>query len=90
LLLPNGHVLITFGARSAKLLDVGAGAFRKIAGLMPEATTPPRRRDDEVLIAGGCYRDEQPALTSHPSRVYPTCEAHPAACSYPPGFSVPR
>jgi hypothetical protein len=58
-LLPNGEVLVTSGARSAELLDVGAGGFREIPGAMPEAyrfAAAALLRDGDVLIAGG-YSD---------------------------------
>jgi hypothetical protein len=58
-LLPNGNVLVTSGARSAELFDVGTGAFREISGSMPEAyrfAAAALLRGGDVLIAGG-YSD---------------------------------
>ena len=58
-LLPNGDVLITSGARTAELLDHGTKTFREIAGPLPEAyrfaAAAPLQGGD-VLIAGG-YSD---------------------------------
>ena len=58
-LLPNGDVLVTSGARSAELLDARTGAFREIPRSMPEAcrfAAVAPLRDGDVLIAGG-YSD---------------------------------
>jgi hypothetical protein len=59
LLLPSGDVLVTSGARTAELLDLGTGAFREIPGRFPEAyrfaAAAPLRGGD-VFIAGG-YSD---------------------------------
>ena len=58
-LLPNGDVLITSGARTAELLDHGTKTFREVAGPLPEAyrfaAAAPLQGGD-VLIAGG-YSD---------------------------------
>ena len=58
-LLPSGNVLVTSGARTAELLDVGAGAFREIPGSMPDGyrfAAAALLRDGDVLISGG-YSD---------------------------------
>ena len=58
-LLPNGDVLVTSGARSAELFDAGANAFSEIRGSMPAAyrfAVAALLRDGDVLIAGG-YSD---------------------------------
>jgi hypothetical protein len=58
-LLPNGDVLVTSGAQSAELLDLGTGVFREIPGRFPEAyrfAAAARVRDGDVFIAGG-YSD---------------------------------
>jgi Galactose oxidase, central domain/Kelch motif len=58
-LLPNGNVLVTSGARSAELFDVGSGAFREIPGSMPDGyrfAAAALLRDGDVLISGG-YSD---------------------------------
>jgi hypothetical protein len=53
-------VLITSGARTAELLDLGAGAFREIRGDFPAAyrfaAAAPLQSGD-VLITGG-YSDD--------------------------------
>jgi hypothetical protein len=62
-LLPNGDVLVTSGARTAELLDLGTGAFREIAGRFPEAyrfaAAAPLRGGGDVIIAGGYSDDNQ-------------------------------
>ncbi len=58
-LLPGGNVLVTSGARTAELFDVGAGAFREIPGSMPDGyrfAAATLLRDGDVLISGG-YSD---------------------------------
>lgn len=58
-LLPNGDVLVTSGARSAELFDARTGAFREIPGSMPAAyrfAAAAPLRDGDVLISGG-YSD---------------------------------
>jgi hypothetical protein len=61
-LLPSGDVLITSGARTAELLDLGTRAFREIPGRLPEAyrfaAAAPLRGGD-VFIAGGYSDDNQ-------------------------------
>lgn len=58
-LLPDGDVLVTSGARAAEFLDLGDRTFREVPGRFPDAyrfaavTTLP---GGEVLIAGG-YSD---------------------------------
>ena len=58
-LLPNGDVLISSGAQTAELLDLGTRTFREVAGPLPEAyrfaAAAPLRGGD-VVIAGG-YSD---------------------------------
>jgi hypothetical protein len=58
-LLPDGDVLITSGARAAELLDRRTGAFREIPGRFAEAyrfaAAAPLRGGD-VLFVGG-YSD---------------------------------
>jgi hypothetical protein len=58
-LLPDGKVLVTSGARTAEILDVGSGTFREVPGRLTDAyrfaaATP--LRGDDVLITGG-YSD---------------------------------
>jgi hypothetical protein len=58
-LLPNGNVLVTSGARLAELFDVGSGGFREIPGVMPDGyrfAAAALLRNGDVLIAGG-YSD---------------------------------
>jgi hypothetical protein len=58
-LLPNGDVLVTSGARSAEILDVRRLAFREVTGRLPEAyrfATATALLSGDVLIAGG-YAD---------------------------------
>ncbi|HET9424510.1 MAG TPA: kelch repeat-containing protein [Gemmatimonadaceae bacterium] len=55
-LLPNGQVLITSGARSAELFDPATGTFRRIAGRFPDPyhfATASLLPDGDVIIAGG-------------------------------------
>jgi hypothetical protein len=58
-LLPNGDVLVTSGARVVERLDRESGTFREVAGSLPAAyrfaTAAPLRGGD-VFIAGG-YSD---------------------------------
>ena len=58
-LLGNGNVLVTSGARAAELLDVAAGTFREIPGRYPDAyrfaAVAPLQNGD-VVVAGG-YAD---------------------------------
>jgi hypothetical protein len=58
-LLPNGDVLVTSGARTAELLDRARGSFREVPGYFPAAyrfaAVAPLAGGD-VLIAGG-YSD---------------------------------
>jgi hypothetical protein len=58
-LLPDGDVLVTSGARVAELLDLGSWTFREIPGRFPDAyrfaAAAPLRGGD-VLVAGG-YSD---------------------------------
>ena len=58
-LLPDGNVLVTSGARVAELLDVRSWTFREVNGRMPDAyrfaAAAPLRGGD-VLITGG-YSD---------------------------------
>jgi hypothetical protein len=58
-LLPDGDVLVTSGARTGELLDFGAGTFREVAGAFPEAyrfAAAALVRGSDVFIAGG-YSD---------------------------------
>jgi hypothetical protein len=58
-LMPNGNVLVTSGARSAELFDVGAGTFREIPGSMPDGyrfAAAALLPDGDVVISGG-YSD---------------------------------
>ena len=59
ILLPNGGVLVTAGARSAEILDLGRWAFSEVPGRFPDAyrfaTAAPLPGGD-VFIAGG-YSD---------------------------------
>ncbi len=59
ILLPNGDVLVTSGAKAAERLDAGAEAFREIPGRLPAAyrfAAAALLRDGDVLITGG-YSD---------------------------------
>lgn len=59
-LLPDGRVLVTSGARSAELLDPGTGAFREVPGRLPDAyrfATATLLPGGGVVIAGG-YSDD--------------------------------
>lgn len=58
-LLPDGNVLVTSGARAAELLDITSLAFREIPGRFPDAyhfAAAAPLRGGEVLITGG-YSD---------------------------------
>ena len=58
-LLPDGRVLVTSGARNAELFDPGTRAFHEVAGRFPEAyrfAAAALLRDGDVFIAGG-YSD---------------------------------
>jgi hypothetical protein len=61
-LLPNGDVLITAGARRAEVLDLRTGVFREIPGRFPDAyrfaAAAPLRGGD-IFIAGGYSDDNQ-------------------------------
>ncbi len=61
-LLPSGDVLVTSGARTAELFDLGTGAFREIPGRFPEAyrfaAAAPLPGGD-VVVAGGYSDDNQ-------------------------------
>jgi hypothetical protein len=59
-LLPNGDVLITSGARRAELLDVTRMRFREVPGSFPDAyrfAASAALSGGTVIIAGG-YSDE--------------------------------
>lgn len=59
-LLPNGDVLVTSGARVAELLDVGSWAFRELPGRFPAAyrfAAAALLRGGDVLVTGG-YSDQ--------------------------------
>ena len=59
ILLPNGNVLVTSGARSAELFDVGAMRFREVPGSMPDGyrfAAAALLPDGDVIISGG-YSD---------------------------------
>jgi hypothetical protein len=58
-LLPNGDVLVTSGARAAELLDVDRWTFREVPGRLPEAyrfAAAALLPGGDVMIAGG-YSD---------------------------------
>lgn len=58
-LLPDGNVLVTSGARTAEILDIASGTFREVSGRLTDAyrfaAAAPLRGGD-VLITGG-YSD---------------------------------
>lgn len=56
ILLPDGNVLVTSGARTAELLDAAHGRFRAVRGDLPAAlrfATAAALRGGDVVIAGG-------------------------------------
>jgi hypothetical protein len=58
-LLPNGDVLVTSGARAAEILDVSSFAFREVPGRFPDAfrfAAAVSLNGGDVFIAGG-YSD---------------------------------
>jgi Galactose oxidase, central domain/Kelch motif len=58
-LLPDGNVLVTSGARAAELLDITSRTFREVPGRLPDAyrfAAAVRLRGGDVLITGG-YSD---------------------------------
>ncbi|HEY9427029.1 MAG TPA: kelch repeat-containing protein [Gemmatimonadaceae bacterium] len=58
-LLPDGNMLVTSGARAAELLDITSWTFREVPGRLPEAyrfAAAAPLRGGEVLITGG-YSD---------------------------------
>lgn len=58
-LLPDGNILVTSGARAAELLDVTSWTFRKVPGRLPDAyrfAAAVLLRDGGALITGG-YSD---------------------------------
>lgn len=58
--LPNGDVLVTSGARAAELLDAETNRFREVPGALPEAyrfAATARLQHGDVIIAGG-YSDQ--------------------------------
>ena len=58
-LLPNGDVLVTAGARSAEILELGNGAFSEVSGRFPDAyrfASAAPLPGGGVFIAGG-YSD---------------------------------
>jgi hypothetical protein len=58
-LLSNGNVLVTSGARVAELLDLGRWTFREVPGRVPDAyrfAAAAPLRGGEVFIVGG-YSD---------------------------------
>ncbi len=69
-LLPNGDVLVTSGARQAELLPAGASAFREVSGSYPAAyrfAAAVLLRGGDVIIAGGY--DDRNASTAGVWRV---------------------
>jgi hypothetical protein len=59
-LLPDGAVLVTSGARVAEMLEHGSGTFRDVAGRFPASfrfAAAAALREGDVVIAGG-YSDE--------------------------------
>jgi hypothetical protein len=59
ILLPDGNILVTSGARAAELLDITSWAFREVPGRLPAAyrfAAAAPLRGGEVLITGG-YSD---------------------------------
>lgn len=59
-LLPDGKVLITSGARRAELLDLDSGTFREVPGALPDAyrfATATLLPGGDVVIVGG-YADD--------------------------------
>jgi hypothetical protein len=60
MLLRNGDVLVTSGARTAERLDVRQWTFRSVAGSLPAAfrfAAATTLRSGDVIIAGG-YSDD--------------------------------
>ena len=58
-LLPDGNILVTSGARAAELLDITSWTFREVPGRLPDAyrfAAAAPLRGGEVLITGG-YSD---------------------------------
>lgn len=58
-LLPDGNMLVTSGARAAELLDIASWTFREVPGRLPDAyrfAAAAALRGGEVLIIGG-YSD---------------------------------
>jgi hypothetical protein len=61
-LLPNGDVLVTSGARTSELLDFGTGTFREVPGSLSAAyrfAAAALVRNGDVVIAGGYSDDNQ-------------------------------